>query len=88
MLTESIVEPAPEGFVLFLFNDSKDIAFSDAVLSFLRRFEAIGQMLLPMTLSMLSKVVTLLLTDQHAYFDLVYCELKWSIDFASPCSAA
>ena len=87
MLPESIVEPAPEGFVLFSFNDSKDIAFSDAVLSFLRRFKAIGQMLPPMMLSMLSIVVTLLLTDQHAYY-LVYGELKWSIDLASPCGAA
>ena len=66
MLPESIVEPVPEGFVLFLFNDSKDIAFGGVVLSFLRRFEAIGQMLPPVTLSMLSKIVTLLLTDRHA----------------------
>ena len=66
VLLESVVEPAPEGFVLFSFNDSKDIAFGCVVLLFLRRFEAIGQMLPPVTLSMLSKILTLLLTDRHA----------------------
>ncbi len=66
VLPESVVEPAPEGFVLFLFNNCKDIAFGSVVLPFLRCFETIGQVLLPVTLPVLSELVTLLLTEQHA----------------------
>ena len=66
VLPESVVEPAPEGFVLFLFNNCKDIAFGGVVLPFLRRFETIGQVLPPVALPVLSKIVTLLLTDRHA----------------------
>ncbi len=42
VLPKSLVEPAPEGFVLFAFNNCKDISFGDVVLSFLCRFETIG----------------------------------------------
>jgi hypothetical protein len=38
MLPESVVKPAPESFVLFSFNDSKDISFCGFVLSVLRCF--------------------------------------------------
>ena len=62
VLPESIVEPAPEGFVLFSFYNCKDIAFGGIVLPFLRRFEKISQMLLPVVLLVLLKIVTLLLT--------------------------
>jgi hypothetical protein len=66
VLPESVVELAPEGFVLFSLNNCKDIAFGGVVLPFLRRFETIGQMLPPVALPVLSKIVALLLTDQHA----------------------
>jgi hypothetical protein len=54
----------------------------------LRRFEKIHQVLPPVALPVLSKVIALLLTDHHAKFDVIDDELKWSIDLASPCSAA
>ena len=66
VLPESVVELAPEGFVLFSLNNCQDIAFGGVVLPFLRRFETIGQMLPPVALPVLSKIVALLLTDQHA----------------------
>ncbi len=66
VLLKSVVEPAPEGFVLFSFNNCKDIAFGGVVLPFLRRFETIGQVLPLVMLPMLSEIVTLLLTEQHA----------------------
>ncbi len=64
------------------------IPFGGFVGSVLRRFEAIRQVLPPVALSVLSKVITLLLTDRHAKFDVFDCELKRSIDLASPCGAA
>jgi len=88
VLPKSVIETAPESFVLFLFNNGKDIAFGGFVGSVLRRFEAIRQVLPPVALSVLSKVITLLLTDRHAKFDVFDRELKWSIDLASPCGAA
>jgi hypothetical protein len=88
VLPESVIELAPESFVLFLFNDGKDISFGGFVRSVLRRFEAIRQVVPPVALPVLSKVITLLLTDRHAKFDVFDCELKWSIDLASPCGAA
>jgi hypothetical protein len=71
-----------------LFHDSKDILFSGFVLSVLRRFETIRQVLPPVALPVLSKVITLLLADHHAKFGVIDGELKWSIDLASPCGAA
>ncbi len=88
MLPESVIETAPESFVLFLLNNAKDIAFGGFVGSVLRCFEAICQVLPPVPLPVLSKVITLLLTDRHAKFDVFNRELKWSIDLASPCGAA
>ena len=66
VLPKSVVKPAPEGFVLFSFNSCKDIAFGGIVLPFLHRFETISQMLPPVAMPVLSKIVTLLLTYQHA----------------------
>jgi hypothetical protein len=63
MLPESVIEMAPESFVLFSFNNGKDIPFGGFVGSVLRRFKAIRQVLLPVVLPVLSKVITLLLTD-------------------------
>ncbi len=63
VLPESIIEAALESFVLVLFNNGKDIAFGGFVGSVLRRFEAICQVLPPVVLPVLSKVITLLLTD-------------------------
>ena len=88
VLLESVVEPAPEGFVLFSFNDSKDILFCSFVRSVLRCFETIHQVLPPVALPVLSKVIALYLADHHAKFDVINGDLKWSIDLASPCSAA
>jgi hypothetical protein len=88
VLPESIIEAMPERFVLFSFNNGKDIAFGGFVVSFLRRFEAICQVLPPVALPVLSKVVALLLADHHAEFDVIDGELKWSIDLASPCGSA
>ena len=88
VLPDSVVELAPESFVLFLFNNSKDILFCGFVLSVLCRFETIRQVLPPVALPVLSKVISLLLADHHAKFDFIDGELKWSIDLASPCSAA
>jgi hypothetical protein len=88
MLPESVIESAPESFVLFSFNNGKDILFGGFIHSVLRRFEAIRQVLPPVALPVLSKVITLLLTDQHAKFDVFNRELKWSIDLASTCGAA
>ena len=88
MLPESVIETAPESFVLFSFNNGKDIAFGGFVGSVLRGFEAICQVLLPVALSVLLKVITLLLTDRHVKFDVFDRELKWSIDLALPCGAA
>ncbi len=88
VLPESIIEAPPESFVLFSFNNGKDIAFGGFVGSVLRRFEAICQVLPPVALPVLLKVITLLLTDRHAKFDVFDSELKWSIDLASPCGAA
>ena len=88
MLPESVIESAPESFVFFLFNDGKDISFCGFVRSVLRRFETIRQVLPPVALPVLSKVLTLLLADRHAKFDVINGELKWSIDLALPCGAA
>ena len=88
MLFKSIIETAPESFVLFLFNNGKDIAFGGFVGSVLCHFKAIRQVLPPVALFVLSKVITLLLIDHHAKFDVFDRELKWSIDLASPCGAA
>jgi hypothetical protein len=63
---ESIIESAPESFVLFLFNNGKDISFCGLIRSVLRRFETICQVLPPVALPMLSKVITLLLADHQA----------------------
>ena len=63
VLSESIIEAATEGFVLFSFNNGKDIAFGAFVGSVLRRFEAICQVLPPVALPVLLKVITLLFTD-------------------------
>jgi hypothetical protein len=41
VLTKGIVEPAPEGFVFFLFNDGEDVSFCALIFSILRYFEAI-----------------------------------------------
>ena len=59
VLPESIIEAAPEGFVLFSFNNGKDIPFGGFVGSVLRRFEKICQVLPPVALPVLSKVITL-----------------------------
>jgi len=56
--------------------------------SVLRCFETIHQVLPPVALPVLWKVIALLLADHHAKFDVIDGELKWSIDLASPCSAA
>ncbi len=88
MLPKSVIEPAPESFVLFLFNNGQDIPFGGFVGSVLRRFEAIRQVLPPVALPVLSKVIALLLTDRHAKFDVFDRELKRRIDLASPCGAA
>ena len=88
MLPKSVVEPAPESFLLFSFNNSKDISFCGFVLLVLRRFETICQVLPPVALPLLSKVITLLLADHHAKFYVIDGELKWSIDLALPCGAA
>jgi hypothetical protein len=88
VLPESVIETAPKGFVLFSFNDGKNIAFGGFVGSVLCRFKTIRQVLPPVALPMLSKVITLLLTDRHAKFDVFDRELKRSIDLASPCGAA
>jgi hypothetical protein len=88
VLPESVIEPAPESFAFFSFNNGQDIPFGGFVGSVLRRFEAIGQVLPPVALPVLSKVITLLLTDRHAKFDVFGSELKRSIDLASPCGAA
>jgi hypothetical protein len=45
-------------------------------------------MLLPVALLVLPKLVTLLLTDQHAEFDIIDNELEWGIDLTALCSAA
>jgi hypothetical protein len=71
VLPESIVEPAPESFVLFSFNNSKDISFCGFVLSVLRRLKTIRQVLPPVALPVLSKVSALLLADHHAKFDVI-----------------
>ena len=88
MPPKSVVEPAPERLVLLLFNNSQDVSFCSFVLSILRRFETILQMLPPMTVPVLSKIITLLLTYHQAEFDVLDGELKWSIDLASLRSAA
>jgi len=88
VLSESVIEPAPESFVLFSFDNSKDISFCGFVLSFLRRFETIRQVLPPVVLPVLSKVIALLLAGYHAKFDVIDGELEWSIDLALPCGAA
>jgi len=90
VLLESVVEPAPESFVLFSFNNSKDILFCSFIRLVLCRFEIFRQVLPPVALPVLSKVIALLLADHHdhAKFDVINGELKWSIDLASPCSAA
>jgi hypothetical protein len=88
VLPESVIEPAPESFVLFSFINGKDISFSGFVRSILRRFETIRQVLPPVALPMLSKVVALLLADHNAKFDVIDSELKWSIDLALPCGVA
>ena len=64
------------------------VLFCSYVRSVLRRFETIHQVLPPVALPVLSKVITLLLADHHAKFDVIDGELKWSIDLALPCSAA
>jgi hypothetical protein len=64
------------------------MSFCGFVLSVLRRFETFRQVLPPVTLPVLSKVVALLLADHHAKFDVIDGELKWSIDLASPCGSA
>jgi hypothetical protein len=71
VLPESVVETAPESFILFSFDDGEDILFGGFIGSVLRRFEAVLQVLPPVTLPMLPKVVTLLLTDRHAKFDVI-----------------
>jgi hypothetical protein len=88
VLPESVVEPAPESFDLFSFNNSKDFSFCNFIRSVLRRFETIRQVLPPVALPVLSKVIALLLADHHAKFDVIDGELKWSIDLASPCGSA
>ncbi len=88
VLSESVIETVPESFVLFSFNNGKDIPFGGFAGSVLRRFEAICQVLPPVALPVLSKVITLLLSDRHAKFDVFDRELKWSIDLALPCGAA
>jgi hypothetical protein len=88
VLPESVVETAPESFILFSFDDGEDILFGGFIGSVLRRFEAVPQVLPPVALPMLPKVVTLLLTDRHAKFDVFDGELKWGRDLASPCRAA
>jgi hypothetical protein len=50
----------------------------------LRRFETIWQVLPPVALPVLSKVITLLITDCHAKFDVFDRELKRSIDLNFP----
>ena len=71
VLPESVVEPAPESFVLFLFNNGKDISFCGFVRSVLHCFETIRQVLPPVALPMLLKVIALLLADHHAKFDVI-----------------
>jgi hypothetical protein len=88
VLPESVIEPAPESFVLFSFNNGQDIPFGGFVGSVLRRFEAIRQVLPPVALPVLLNIITLLLTDRHAKFDVFDRELKRSIDLTSPCGAA
>jgi hypothetical protein len=88
VLPESVIETAPESFVLFSFNNGKDIPFGGFIGSVLCRFKTIRQVLPPVALPVLSKVITLLLIDRHAKFDVFDRELKWSIDLASPCGAA
>jgi len=66
MLPKSVVEPAPEGFILFSFSNSKDISLCGFVCSVLRRFKINCQMLPPVALPVLSKVIALLLADHHA----------------------
>ena len=88
VLPESVVEPAPEGFILFLFDDGEDISFGGFIGSVLRRVEAVLQVLPPVALPMLPKVVTLLPTDRHVKLDVFNGELKWGRDLASPCRAA
>ena len=62
MLPKSIVELVSEGFVLFSFNNCRDIAFGGVVLPFLHHFETVSQMLPLVALPVFSKIVTLLLT--------------------------
>jgi hypothetical protein len=88
MLPKSVVEPAPESFVLFAFNNRKDILFCSFVRLVLHRFETICQVLPPVALPVLLEVIALLLADHHAKFDVINGELKWSIDVASLCGAA
>ncbi len=64
MLPEGVVETAPEVFVLFSFDNGKDILFGGFIGSVLRRVEAVLQVLPPVAVPMLPKVVTLLLTLQ------------------------
>ncbi len=45
-------------------------------------------MLLPVALPVLPKIITLLLTDQHAEFDIVDGQLEGGIDLTASCSAA
>jgi hypothetical protein len=45
-------------------------------------------MLLPVALPVLPKIITLLLTDRHAEFDIVDGELEWGIDLTVSCGAA
>ena len=87
---ESVTEPAPESFVLFLFNGGQDIPFGRFVGVVLRRFKAIYQVLPPVALPVLSNVITLFLTDRHAKFDVFnrVLVLKGTIDLALSCSAA
>jgi hypothetical protein len=88
VLPKGVIKSAPEGFILFAFNNSQDLSFCGFVCSILCCFEAIRQVLPPVALSVLPKVITLLLADHHAQFDILNSELKWSIDLTSSCGAA
>ena len=83
MLPEIVVEPAPESFALFLFNNSKDIFFCG--------FATLGLAPLRDNSSGVAAGGVACVFESNCNqvkFDVFNGELKWSIVLTSPCGAA